>query len=175
MVRDTTRVFVHIHPDLIGYDGIHLFAEEFKAYKELAFDYAKESDVPGTCASEFLPTLTEEDQKQLPPDQSLFGRDRIFKKGQKAANDPLYHVHIFSPEDDHCIWHGINGEQVNQWKCVSDAALIYAYMKTESDDFNYLLLEIIQPDGAHERYEQEDSIIRWRRKVEAFRTKNRIQ
>lgn len=176
MVRDTTRIFVHVHPDLHEHPNIDAFALEFDAYKSLAFEYALESDVEGTLASEFLPVLSQEDQESLPPDQTLFGRDRIFKKGHnRAANDPLYHVHIFNPNDHRCVWHDPEGVAVNQWGCVSDAALIYAYMKTESNDFHYLLIEIIEPQGAHERYDEPASIIRWRRKVEAFRVTNRIQ
>lgn len=66
MVRDTTRIFVHVHPDLHEHPNIDAFALEFDAYKSLAFEYALESDVEGTLASEFLPVLSQEDQESLP-------------------------------------------------------------------------------------------------------------
>ncbi|EAC1903126.1 TPA: hypothetical protein JX745_004583 [Escherichia coli] len=169
MPLDTTRIFVHVHPNLQEYPNASLFVEEFEEYKKQAFDYAKEN---GCLAADFLPALTEEDQKSLPPDQYLFGRDRLFYRGA-AANDPLYHVHIFKPDDEKCVWHDDNGISVNQWWCRSDAALIYAHMDTHSNDFHFLLLEIIDP-GAHERYEEKGAIEHWRKLVVAYRAVNDI-
>nr|WP_172685803.1 hypothetical protein [Serratia marcescens] len=90
MPLDRTRIFVHVHPNLQGYPNVSLFVEEFESYKKQSFEYAEENDC---LAADFLPALSQDDQNSLPPDQWLFGRDRIFYKGA-AANDPLYHVHI---------------------------------------------------------------------------------
>jgi len=153
--------------------NVQLFVDEFIAYKELAYEYAEQSNCD---AADFLPALTEEDQQSFPPDQQLFGRDRLFIGARLrggAANDPLYHVHIYKPDDDKCIWHDEGKVHVNQWSCTSDAALIYAFMDNDSDDFHYLLLEIVDP-GAHERYEQDGAIGHWRKLVVAFRAANRI-
>ncbi|ETJ00149.1 MAG: hypothetical protein Q610_ECBC00196G0001, partial [Escherichia coli DORA_B_14] len=53
----------HVHPNLQEYPNASLFVEEFEEYKKQAFDYAKEN---GCLAADFLPALTEEDQKSLP-------------------------------------------------------------------------------------------------------------
>lgn len=168
------RIFVHVHPNMASLPNVTIFVDEFRAYKALAYEYALENEC---CAGEFLPTLSEEDQQALPPDQLIFGRDRLFNgfqlRGGKAANDPLYHVHIYKPDDDQCIWHDEEKIHVNQWYCKSDAALIYAFMKNESADFNYLLLEVVDP-GAHEKYEQDGAITHWRKLVVAYRAANGI-
>nr|WP_172685808.1 hypothetical protein [Serratia marcescens] len=57
--------------------------------------------------------------------------------------------------------------------CRSDAALIYAHMDTQSHDFHFLLLEIVDP-GAHEKYKQEGAIMHWRKLVVAYRAVNGI-
>jgi len=165
------RIFTHIHPNVASLPNIDVFVTEFRKYKELAFVYAVENDC---SAADFLPTLTEDDQQSLPPDHILFGRDRLFYgKGMKAANDPLYHVHIFKPDDDKCIWHEEGKSDVNQWYCTSDAALIYAYMKNDSDDFNFLILEVVDP-GAHAKYKEDGAVEHWRRLVIAYRASNGI-
>jgi len=169
MALDPTRIFIHIHPNLEKHPNIQKFSEDFESYKKQAFDYAKDANCN---ASAFLPTLTEEDQQNLPPDQSLFGRDRVFYKRQ-AANDPLYHVHIFKPNDKDCIWHEEDGVHYSQWQCTSDAALIYAHMDNDSEDFHFLLLEIVDP-GAHEKYKEDGAIEYWRKLVVAFRAINKI-
>ncbi|MDR9915478.1 hypothetical protein, partial [Enterobacter cloacae] len=61
-----------------------------------------------------MPALSEEEQKNLPPDQWLVGRDRHFYKGA-AANVPLYQVHIYKPDDDKSVWHDEDGVHVNKW------------------------------------------------------------
>lgn len=169
MPRDTTRIFIHVHPNIECYPNYSLFVDEFKAYKNDAFEYAREN---GCLAAEFLPALSEEDQKNLPPDQWLFGRDRLFYKGA-AANDPLYHVHIYKPDDDKCVWHDEDGVHVNQWWCRSDAALVYAHMDTKSNDFHFLLLEIVDPD-AHAKYKEKGAIEHWRKLVVAYRAVHEI-
>ncbi len=60
MPRDTTRIFIHVHPNIECYPNYSLFVDEFKAYKNDAFEYAREN---GCLAAEFLPALSEEDQK----------------------------------------------------------------------------------------------------------------
>lgn len=168
------RVIVHIHPDIAGLGGIDEFAREFQIYKEQAFQYAEEESL---SADEFLPALSQPDQEAFPPGHLLFGRDRLFTGGWKgytarsgfhdrAANDALYHVHIHKPEDESCFWHSDTFE-VNQWRCRSDAALIYSYFDDHSGNFNFLLLELIDP-GAHDAYEQNGAIVGWRKKAALF-------
>lgn len=168
------QVIVHIHPDIAMLDGIDEFSAEFKIYKEQAFEYAKDE---GLDIEELLPVLSEDDQKNNPPGHFLFGRDRLFTGGWKgysggaglgnrAANDALYHVHIYKPDDDECFWYTEELE-VNQWRCRSDAALIYSYFDDMSGNFNFLLLELVDP-GAHAAYQQDGTIVGWRKKAELF-------
>ncbi len=175
MSKSHQKIIVHIHPDIMGLPNIEVFKSEFESYKSLSFEYAEENSLP---VSDFLPALSEADQKEFPPDHLLFGRDRLFTGGwsgythkprvDRAAHDALYHVHIYKPEDKHCHWHDVEkGIEINQWYCRSDAALIYSYIDDLSGDFNFLMLEIVDP-GAHAKYEQNGAIVYWRKKAEAY-------
>ena len=168
------QVIVHVHPDIGMLDGIQDLAREFKIYKEQAFQYAEEE---GMDAEEFLPALSKPDQEAFPPGHYLFGRDRLFTGGwlgyraragfgDRAANDALYHVHVYKPDDEKCIWHD-EVMDVNQWFCRSDAALIYSYFDDQSGNFNFLLLELVDP-GAHDAYEQDGVIVGWRKKADYY-------
>jgi hypothetical protein len=46
-------------------------------------------------------------------------------------------------------------------------------MENESEDFNFLLLEVVDP-GAHDRYRKDGAIEHWRKLVVAFRAANKI-
>lgn len=155
-------------------EGIDELAIEFQIYKEQAFQYAEDTQLD---VDEFLPALSEPDQMAFPPEHLLFGRDRLFiggwkgyrgrsGAGDRAANDALYHVHIYKPDDDRCVWYS-NEMELNQWACRSDAALIYSYFDDLSGNFNFLLLELIDP-GAHDAYEQDGTIVGWRKKADHF-------
>lgn len=161
------RIIVHIHDDLSRQPGVESVAREFETYKSYAFQIATDSECD---VSNFLPTLDEEDQKAFRPDHPFFGRDRLFY-GQRirAANDPVFHVHLHHQETIKS-WYAFDKADVfvSQWDCVSDAALVYAYLKTESDDYHFLLLEIVAP-GAHDLYQTEGKIAEWRRKTRNFR------
>ncbi len=161
------RIIVHIHNELSRLPGVESVAREFETYKSYALQIATDSECD---VSNFLPTLDEEDQKAFRPDHQFFGRDRLFYGERiRAANDPVFHVHLHH-EETIKSWYDFDKADVfvSQWHCVSDAALVYAYLKTESDDYHFLLLEIVAP-GAHDLYQTEGKIAEWRHKTRNFR------
>lgn len=161
------RIFVHIHDDIIDLDNVSLIAEEFKRYKSHAFQIALDSEAD---VSNFLPVLDEEDQQNFLPDHPFFGRDRAYHGERiKAANDDVYHVHLHHDETIRS-WYDFDVANVfvSQWNCVSDAALVYAYLKTESEDYHFLLIEVVSP-GIHDAAREDGKIAEWRHKAKNFR------
>lgn len=167
MAKVTSRVIVHLSDAMKALPHAERVAEQFRMYKENAYQIAIDNDCDH---SNFLPCLSEEDQREFPPDHLFFGRDRLFFGGRvPAANDPVYHVHVNHAETVKRWYDADNADIfVSQWDCVSDAALVYAFLKTESDDYHFLLLELISP-GAHEAYEQHGKIETWRRIAQTYR------
>lgn len=160
MAKVASRVIVHLSDVMKALPHAEAVAEQFRNYKEHAYQIAIESD----CShSAFLPCLSQEDQQAFPPDHPFFGRDRPFLGGRvSAANDPVFHVHVNHAETVQRWFNFDNADVfVSQWDCVSDAALVYAYLKTESDDYHFLLLELIVP-GAHDAYDEHGRIEGWR-------------
>ena len=165
MAKAKPNIIVYIHPDIQNQPYIDLFKCEFERYKSFAYEYAENSTYE---VEDFMPALAEDDQNDLPSDHSLFGRDRVF--AGKAANEHLYHVHINKP--GYSVWTDATGNQMNQWDCTSDSALIYSYKNDYSGDLKFLLLELIDP-GAHSKYAEDGAIEYWRKKALSYWTLNR--
>lgn len=166
MPRHQPQIIIHQLAHIAALPNAVQYLEEFRIYKEQSFQIADDYQCD---VSELLPVLPQDEQEQYPPEHPLFGRDRIFcGHYQGAANDPIYHVHL-NDYSDGLVWDGGDeGVRVNQWSCTSDSALIYAYLETASDDYHFLVLDIISP-GAHAHYEIDGMIASWRRQARDFR------
>lgn len=162
--RNMPTIEIVVHPSIADLPQIEKLKQDFLAYKLLSYNYAEESGLP---ISEFLPTLSVEDQRTYPPDHEMFGKDKMFEGPSRAIREQLYHVHLFRPAQEKTRWHNENNE-LAQWYCVSDSALVYSHIEQDSEDTIFLLLRVLDP-GAHDAYKEEGLVDKWAQLSQDFR------
>lgn len=131
-------------PDLSGRKDFLPFYNEFIKYKSASIFHSRPSNSY---------------QKQYYSISPLFGRDRFNADDNlktELAAELLTHVHV---KQEHSIWTDKNGAPLAQWKCKSDAYLIYSYFVHNLERY-YFVVTFIDND-AHASWDNEDAKKMW--------------